>query len=267
MRKERKQVINNFFVSLSKLWGTNEELKELEDIQKLYFSDISIYDKNIRKIKFDIEHFHLDLNQIITCLKSMTYLEHNGFCFKKIRNNYYQNYQAGFCFFTYNSYLQKYSEYASLYKKLYNQENFIQKKYPVFVEKELETILNKLEVKDKKIIGIFNNIYLENKYLEKEITFENETYSFVIPKTLDEVRKEASSLKICIAARYKQYMKKELIYVFMRNKKDISKSYASIIIDAYTKKVMWAITEFHKNLEGNDKKVLDLYLKTTDIIF
>lgn len=105
--------------------------------------------------------------------------------------------------------------------------------------------------------------YEENSWMNREITVNNKTYLFMIPKNIHDIRKEAKQLHTHIASRCMEYADGKLTYVLMHKKTSPNNAYADIIINnnGFT---LWAVTKNNKPLEGDDEKAFLEFMKQTD---
>lgn len=223
--------------------------------------------KTVRQLLWDLNTLKLDNNDFFRLVDCCGYLLHSHYSFSKCRSlalqwkNQYIGAMVNYCkFFS----LREKVLYLQRFVPEINVDDFFITNYPspkdteIFVMKMEQIVATHTDANNEKM----KNIYLERKNLETDISIGDDCFSFIIPKSSADILKEARDLKICIMARFQQYIDKELIYCFMRDKKDIDKPLVSIIIDARTNKILWAIKENHVNVDGAFKEAVDTWYNT-----
>lgn len=253
-RDFRYEHARKFYLFTNSLAGTCScELFDL--IRDAAFSENAFTFRDLKKLWFDAKFFKLDKNELSICIDSMLYLNCNGYSFEKVRNQfYYNNNVSGY--FLYASFLQKYCHYCKLRKTIIGKK--IYPKYPEDVFEELSIMQHHVDF----INGINNKVSIaaeKIKWMETKITHNGQKYNFTVPDSYEKIIEEADALKICVASRKDQFISGEMIFVFMR-KAESDIPYVSIIMKGYSGEVIWAITEYHKDLEGENREVLNKYI-------
>lgn len=137
-------------------------------------------------------------------------------------------------------------------------------KYPMYIRNR--TILDGLEqveqvvyAMDKDISACAMTKEVSKRYesfipcgMEEEIECSGEKYVTKIPRTAEEIVKEAFDMRNCISSRLPEYIKGEWCYIFLRKKEDMDRPFIDIIIHTggSSPEIVWCIEKNHVKVRG-----------------
>lgn len=247
-----------------------------KDLIKRFFNE-NPSRKTVRQLLWDLNTFKLSNNDFFRLVDCCGYLLHTHHSFSRCRSmalqysnnhiergSYYIDMLVNYCkFFSLREKIEYLSDFIP---EIFftNIDKFFAKNYPepslcIDFVMDMEDMIATYSDKNNSRM---DNIYQKRKCLETDITIGDKCFSFIIPKLPTDVLEEARALKICIMARFQQYIKEELIYCFMREKNNIDKHFVSIIIDARSNKILWAIKENHINVDGIELEAVNTWYDT-----
>lgn len=148
-----------------------------------------------------------------------------------------------------------------LYRKPeeYFLPNFLLYDFNRFEEKDYDNIVKDIE-KEEKTEAQIKRRYKKNRLLlEKKVTVNGTIYTATIPKNGKELTDEGNKMHNCLVMRHPYVAAGQMRVIFLR--KNENEPYIDIVLNE-DDRIIWAITDYHKNVQGDDLKAVELWYES-----
>lgn len=142
-------------------------------------------------------------------------------------------------------------------------------KYPSFLKKQHDIVASNIESMNvpDSLMYLYEEAVICYENVCKTIKYEDQSYIFIIPKTIKDLIEEGNNLHHCVGSYYKKIINKESFIVFMRKLECPKESYITIDLKRtiHEKNITYDIKEakqmFDSKISAYDEKIINKWLK------